>query len=249
MENNEINNLIGKNKIIDISTKELFDVLSSKVLFEARWGFSKGNLTDEEYKSIIENKAKPALEKLKKQEETSPLIECKAVYAYFEAKSEGNKIIINNCEFEFPRQEKEPYLCIADFIKNNTSKIIPFFVVTIGSKIIEAEKKLFEENAYYDYHLLHGLGAEMADCAAVCVHRKICCELFKETYDKKDKPLGCRYSFGYPSCPDLAYQKKLFELLNPSRIGVTLTESYQMVPEFSVSGFILFNNKARYFVP
>lgn len=305
--------LIGINKIIDIPTKDLFEVLSHKVLFEARWGFTKGNLTDEEYKSIIENKAKPALDKLIKQEETAHLIECKAVYGFFEAIGEGDRIIVRknsdfsvekkdsesifldneielNCKnssfnkcfvdnknkkmislsdnkkyyqvldnkniqdeavvlFEFPRQEKDSHLCIADFINHDQTDCIPFFIVTLGSKIIKAEKKLFEDNAYYDYHLLHGLGAELADCAAVCIHKKICCELFPKTYNRKDKPLGCRYSFGYPSCPDLTYQKKLFALLEPSKIGLTLTESCQMVPELSVSGFIIVNDKARYFVP
>ena len=250
MENNEISNFIGKTKIISIPTKELFDVLSSKVLFEARWGFSKGNLSDEEYKSIIENKAKPALEMLKKQEETSPVIECKAVYGFFACKSEGNKITVldsNNKEivFDFPRQEKEPHLCIADFIRQPS---IPFFVVTLGKKIIETEKKLFEENSYYNYHLLHGLGAEMADCGAQCVHRIIRDEYF-QIFPDEEKTNGCRYSFGYPSCPDLADQQKLFELLKPSKIELSLTKSYQMVPELSVSGFIIFNKEAKFFVP
>ncbi len=252
MGNNEISNFIGKTKIIDIPTKELFDVLPSKVLFEARWGFSKGNLSDEEYKSIIENKAKPALEMLKKQEEASPAIESKAVYGFFACKSEGNKITVldsNNKEivFDFPRQKQSPNLCITDFFRQ-PSDVVPFFVVTLGNKIIEAEKRLFEENSYYNYHLLHGLGAEMADCAAQCVHRIIRDEYF-QIFPEEEKNKGCRYSFGYPSCPDLADQKKLFELLNPSKIGLTLTNSYQMVPELSVSGFIVFNKKAKYFVP
>ena len=251
MESNEIKNLIGKPKIIDIPTNELFDVLSSKVLFEARWGFSKGNLSDEEYESIIENKAKPALEMFKKQEENSPVIECKAVYCFFACKSEGNKITVldsNNKEFvfDFPRQEKEPHLCIADFIRQ-PSTLIPFFVVTLGNKIIEAEKKLFEENSYYNYHLLHGLGAEMADCGAQCVH-KIIREEYFQFFPDEGKTNGCRYSFGYPSCPELADQEKLFELLKPSKIGLSLTKSYQMVPELSVSGFIIFNKEAKFFV-
>jgi 5-methyltetrahydrofolate--homocysteine methyltransferase len=250
--NEKLKNLIGKPQIIDIPTKELFDVLSSKVLFDARWGFSKGNLSDEEYKSIIENKAKPALEMLKKQEETSPVIEFKAVYCFFACKSEGNKITVldsNNKEivFDFPRQEQPPNLCITDYVDNENS-IIPFFAVTLGSKIIEAEKRLFEENSYYNYHLLHGLGAEMADCGAQCTHKIIRDEYF-QIFPDKEKTKGCRYSFGYPSCPELADQRKLFELLNPSKIGLTLTASYQMVPELSVSGFIIFNKEAKFFVP
>lgn len=277
--NEKCKNLIGIPQFVEIPTKELFEVLSSKVLFEARWGFSKGNLSDEEYKSIIDNKAKPALEMLKKQEETSPVIECKAVYGFFICKSKGNKITVsdsNNQEivFDFPRQEKEPYLCIADFIRQPFEKeeapllagelsanrltegaydskavisCIPFFVVTLGNKIIEAEKKLFEDNSYYNYHLLHGLGAELADCGAVCVHKIISDIFYKNQSDSK--PKGKRYSFGYPSCPELSYQEKLFDLLEPSKIGLSLTQNYQMVPELSVSGFILFNDKACYFIP
>ena len=252
MGKNEISNFIVKTKIIEIPTKELFDILSTKVLFEARWGFSKGNLSYEEYKNIIETKAKPALEMLKKQEETSPAIECKAVYGFFACKSEGNKITVfdsNNKEiiFDFPRQAKEPHLCIADFLRH-PSAVVPFFVVTLGNKIIEAEKRLFEENSYYNYHLLHGLGAEMADCGAQCVHRIIRDEYFR-LFPEKEKNAGCRFSFGYPSCPELADQEKLFELLKPSRIGLSLTKSYQMVPELSVSGFIIFNKGAKFFLP
>ncbi len=253
--NEKLKNLIGKPLVVDIPTKELFDILSTKVLFEARWGFSKGNLSYEEYKSIIENKAKPAFEMLKKQEETSPAIECKAVYGFFACKSEGNKITVldsNNKEivFDFPRQKKEPHLCIADFIRQPLSVInyIPFFVVTLGNKIIEAEKRLFEENSYYNYHLLHGLSAEMADCGAQCVHKIIRDEYFC-LFPEKEKNAGCRFSFGYPSCPELADQEKLFELLRPSKIGLSLTKSYQMVPELSVSGFIIFNKGAKFFVP
>ncbi len=264
---------------IEIPTDDLFNVLPRKVLFEARWGFSRGNLSEDEYKSIIDNKAVPALECLIAQEKQNPLIECKAVYGFFACKSEDNKIIVfdsNKQEivFSFPRQEKEPHLCIADFIRQPFEKeeapllavelsanrltegaydskavisCIPFFVVTLGSKIIEAEKKLFEENSYYNYHLLHGLGAELADCGAVCVHKRISDLVYKNQSDSK--PKGKRYSFGYPSCPELSYQQKLFELLEPSKIGLSLTQNYQMVPELSVSGFILFNDKACYFIP
>ena len=88
----------------------------------------------------------------------------------------------------------------------------------------------------------------MADCGAQCVHKRIRDEYF-QLFPKLEKTKGCRFSFGYPSCPELSEQKKLFDLLNPSKIGLTLTNSYQMVPELSVSGFILFNKKAKYFVP
>ena len=289
-------------KIIDIPTEELFKVLSKKVLFEGRWGFSKGKLSDDEYKKIIETKAEPALEKLISQEVENPRIACKAVYGFYHCHSQGDSIIIDQPTttktFTFPRKTavtpfhkegqggfyssqlvsndseklelvmsstpfykggqggfysskpilKHQYSCISDFI-SPSGDYLAFFATTIGGKIIEAEKQLFEANSYFDYHLLHGLGAEMADCGAVVTHRTICEELLEKKLAQSDKPFGCRYSFGYPACPDLSYQKELFDILEPSRIGLSLTESYQMVPELSVSGFILFNPEACYIVP
>ena len=255
-------------KIIDIPTEELFKVLSKKVLFEGRWGFSKGKLSDDEYKKIIETKAEPALEKLISQEIENPRIACKAVYGFYHCHSEGDSIIVDtptgSKPFSFPRKSclslREggtaltmtdrhlPATCLSDFITPSYN-YLAFFATTIGSRIIEAEKMLFEANSYFDYHLLHGLGAEMADCGAVVTHRTICEELLEKKLAQSDKPFGCRYSFGYPACPDLSYQKELFVILEPSRIGLSLTESYQMVPELSVSGFILFNPEACYIVP
>ena len=261
--------LIGS-KVIQIPSDELFNALSKKVLFEARWGFTKGNLTDEEYNKIINNKAIPALEKLIAQEKQTQLIECKAVYGFFPVISKGNKIIVfsestqinekaylayiskadsKTITFDFPRQTKEPNLCISDFVNNKKLDLIAFFAVTIGSKIIEEEKKLFESNSYYDYHLLHGLGAELADCGAVCIHNHIYQEIIQKCAYNDSQLKSTRYSFGYLSCPELSYQEKLFELLKPDRIGLSLTQNYQMVPELSVSGFIIFNDKARYFIP
>ena len=260
-------------KIIEIPTEDLFKVLSRKVLFEGRWGFSKGKLSDDEYKRIIETKAKPALEKLINQESENPRIECRAVYGFYHCSSKDNAIVVENntgsTSFTFPRKamsstpflkggqggfsshapiSKHTFSCLSDFI-TESDNYLALFAVTIGSKIIEAERNLFEANSYFDYHLLHGLGAEMADCGAVVTHRIISEDLWGRKLDKSEKPLGCRYSFGYPACPELSCQKKLFDILEPSRIGLSLTESCQMVPELSVSGFILFNPEACYIVP
>jgi 5-methyltetrahydrofolate--homocysteine methyltransferase len=108
---------------------------------------------------------------------------------------------------------------------------------------------MFKDDRYCDYHLLHGLAAELADCGAVHVHRHVHRELFPDLSLGENSVNGCRYSFGYPACPDLSAQKELLRILQAQRIGISLTESYQMVPELSVSGFIIFNPHARYFVP
>lgn len=238
----------------EISSNELFQLLSEKVLFEARWGFSKGNLSEADYKKILDTKAKPALADLIRKEEANPIIEAKAVYGYYKCRRQGEAIELfsesdTKILLPFPRQKKEPFCCLADFVKENEDDFLALFAVTLGKRFIKAEKELFEKNSYYEYHLLHGLGAELADCAAVHLHRLIHAELFTELLLGNNKPRGCRYSFGYPACPDLSYQKHLFDLLKPERIGLSLTESYQMVPELAVSGIILFDKKARYFVP
>ncbi len=241
-------------KSFDIASEGLLNVLSHKVLFEGRWGFSKRNLSDEEYRDIIENKAKPALEAFIEKEKSDPVIQCKATYGYYQCRSEGNSIKLFNkyatlARYWFPRQKKEPKLCLADFINSDQDDVIACFAVTLGSRIIEEEKKLFAANKYYEYHLLHGLGAELADCAAVCVHRRIHHELYPELSVLENKLAGCRYSFGYPSCPELSNQKSLLTILDASKIGLSLTESFEMVPELSVSGFIIFNKYACHIVP
>ena len=115
--------------------------------------------------------------------------------------------------------------------------------------MIEAEKELFGSDRYCDYHLLHGLGAELADCAAVYLHRHVHRELNHDKPLTAEQLIGCRYSFGYPACPDLSAQRELFRIIKADRIGLGLTTSDQMVPELSVSGFIILNHHARYFVP
>lgn len=241
-------------KVCKISSNELFQLLSEKVLFEARWGFSKGNLSEADYKHILDSKAKPALADFIHNEVANPIIDAKAVYGYYKCRRQGDSIEIlsesdTKIVLSFPRQKKEPFCCLSDFVNDREEDFLALFALSLGERFIKAEKELFEKNSYYEYHLLHGLGAELADCAAVYLHRLIHVELFTELLLGNNKPRGCRYSFGYPACPDLSYQKYLFNLLKPERIGLSLTESYQMVPELAVSGLIIFDKKARYFVP
>ncbi|MFZ5951994.1 MAG: methionine synthase [Candidatus Rifleibacteriota bacterium] len=240
--------------LLEINSNELFSLLSHKVLFEGRWGFNKGSLKKNEYEKILEEKARPALNRFIEFDRTHEIFQAKAVYGYYRCRARKNQIRIFDDsgltigEFQFPRQAKAPHLCVADFISSETDDIIALWAVTLGAKVINEGQKLFKNDQYCDYHLLHGLGAELADCGAVHVHRHIHRELFNEPLTD-NQVAGCRYSFGYPACPDLAAQKELLRILQAQRIGIELTELYQMVPELSVSGFILFNPHARYFVP
>lgn len=240
--------------LLDVESSELFKLLSHKVLFEARWGFKKGDLSDSQYRDVIDKQARPALNKFIDLDGSEGLFENRAVYGYYRCKAQGDSIRVfdetglNIGEFGFPRQSRAPNLCLSDFVDDHEDTFV-LWAVTVGSRVIEAEKELFADDRYCDYHLLHGLGAELADCAAAYVHRHVHRELHSDKPLTDDQLSGCRYSFGYPACPDLSAQRELFRLLNADRIGIRLTSSSQMVPELSVSGFIILNRHARYFVP
>lgn len=159
--------------------------------------------------------------------------------------------------FTFPRQIDKRNLCISDFIlpiESGRYDVVAFHVVTVGEEATEYSKYLYSNDHYSDYLFFHGLSVETAEALAEYWHKKIREELKIDYADAKDiKKLfqqgyrGSRYSFGYPACPNLEDQTKLFKLLKPERIGVTLTDGFQMVPEQSTSAIIIHHPEAKYF--
>jgi 5-methyltetrahydrofolate--homocysteine methyltransferase len=159
--------------------------------------------------------------------------------------------------FTFPRQTGDRNLCIADFfasVESGKADVLACHVVTVGRKASEHSKRLYAADNYKDYLYFHGLSVESAEALAELWHKRIREELGIAAKDAAEiKKLfsqgyqGSRYSFGYPACPNLEDQAKLFELLQPERIGVTLTEEYQMEPEQSTSAIIVHHPDARYF--
>ena len=149
-----------------------------------------------------------------------------------------------------------PPLCIADFFKTREEggDVVGFFVATIGSRIIEEIHKLYAENQYHDYLVLHGFSVELTDALAEHWHEVMRRELgiggeralSLQGYVTQEYQ-GSRYGFGYPACPDLGAHAPLFELLRPDCIGVTLTESMEMVPELSTSAILAYHPQAKYF--
>ncbi|MCX8009978.1 MAG: cobalamin-dependent protein, partial [Ignavibacteria bacterium] len=160
--------------------------------------------------------------------------------------------------FSFPRQKDKKHLCISDFfasIDSNILDVVAFHLVTVGKVASEYSKKLFDENQYTEYLYFHGFSVETAEALAEFWHKQVRKELKIDTKDAKNiRDLfhqgyqGARYSFGYPACPNLEDQVKLFKLLNPARIGVSLTEGFQMIPEQSTSALIVHHPEARYFL-
>ena len=159
--------------------------------------------------------------------------------------------------FTFPRQGDKRRLCISDFfrpVESNQVDVIAMHCVTMGSRASEAAKALFEANKYTDYLYLHGLGVETAEALAEMWHKRIRQEMGIASDDSPrirdlftQKYRGSRYSFGYPACPRMSDQDTLFALLDPSRIGCTLTENWQIDPEQSTSAIIVHHPEAKYF--
>lgn len=159
--------------------------------------------------------------------------------------------------FTFPRQNKDKYLCISDFFseeKDNKYDVVSFFIVTVGQKATEYAQELYKKNLYQDYLYFHGLSVETAEGLAEYWHKIIRKELGIDKNDASEINKlfqqgyqGSRYSFGYPACPDLGDNKNLFEILKPERIGISLTEEWQMVPEQSTNAIVVHHPEAKYF--
>ncbi|MGG1399942.1 methionine synthase [Bacillus salipaludis] len=188
-----------------------------------------------------------------------------AVYQFFPAQSEGNKIYIYDPEnpeqvietFDFPRQDSEPHLCLADFVKSVESgekDYVGFFTVTAGRGIREKADQFKAEGRFLESHALQALALESAEGFAELIHRQMRDRWgFPDPLDftMQDrfaaKYQGQRFSFGYPACPELEDQKKLFKLIQPEEIGIQLTEGCMMEPEASVSAIVFAHPEARYF--
>jgi 5-methyltetrahydrofolate--homocysteine methyltransferase len=163
--------------------------------------------------------------------------------------------------FTFPRQPSGKRLCIADFFftreeakAKGRPDVVSFSAVTVGRKASEYTAELFKTNQYADYLYLHGLSVETAEALAEYLHKIVRTELGIDGHDAdtiqrlfSQGYRGSRYSFGYPACPELADQVKLFELLRPERIDITLTEEYHLEPEQSTTAIICHHPEARYF--
>jgi len=187
-----------------------------------------------------------------------------AAYGYWLAAGQGNDLVIfaqdgstELARFTLPRQPKENGECIADFFRDVDDAerdVIALQVVTVGQKASDFARAWFEDNRYQDYLYLHGLSVEMAEAMAEYVHKRIRAELGFAGEDDRDmeKMLsqgyrGSRYSFGYPACPRLEDQAPILGLLGAERLGISLSEEFQLHPEQSTSAIVVLNPAAKYF--
>ncbi len=264
--------LWGTRVVDDISLEEVYRYINETALIRGQWRVVRGKQTQEEYERVLREQIYPDFEALKLKAQQERLLEPKVVYGYFPCQSEGDDLIVyeipetgtinvsnlrERLRFSFPRQRGDRHLCIADFFASVDSgkiDVLACHVVTVGHAASHYAKKLYAGNHYKDYLYFHGLSVETAEALAELWHKNIREELGIAGKDAKEiKKLfsqgyqGSRYSFGYPACPNLEDQTKLFELLRPERIGVSLTSEFQMEPEQSTSALIVHHPEARYF--
>ena len=254
----------GTRVVTDIELNSVYEFLTESVLFHRRWGYQKGKLPRAEYEELIEKIVKPEFESLKLRCRAEHLLQPQVIYGYFQCNSAGDEVIIFEPDtereltrFYFPRQKKTPFRSIADYIlpiELSKRDVLPLQIATVGKIASQESQRLYQANAYREYLLFHGFSVETAEALAEYWHQQIRLELKiaeKNGADIKDlvaqKYRGKRFSFGYPSCPSLSENRKLLQLLDSARIGVSVTAGEQMVPEQTTSAFIIHHPQAKYF--
>ena len=225
-------------KLDQINMKEVWTMIDKKSLFKLSWGLrgKAGAESEEEHEQLLtEWKIRIIRDKL---------IEPEVVYGYFKCHNNGQKLLVenpsgDNVEFDFPRSTKPEHLCLTDYFGDDD--VVAFQSVTVGAKVSDILETWNDEDKYTDAYYLHGLAVELAEALAQWINQKIKSELHLEKS-------GLRYSWGFPSCPDVSQHHLLWKLLAPEKSGMTLTESGQIIPEQSTAAIVIHHPDAKYFV-
>ena len=251
-------------RVVEAPPKAIVPFMNERSLYQFQWGFRKQGRSLEDFLGWARQELRPVMRRMLAICEAEDILKPQAVYGYWQAAGQGNDLILFDTDgrtelarFALPRQPKEDGECIADFVRDIDDAerdVIGLQIVTMGSRASEVARAWFAENRYQDYLYLHGLSVEMAEAMAEYVHKRIRAELGFAGEDEREmeKMLGqgyrgSRYSFGYPACPKLEDQVPLLRLLDAGRIGVSLSEEFQLDPEQSTSAIVVLNPKAKYF--
>ncbi|MEU6758299.1 methionine synthase [Streptomyces sp. NPDC046685] len=253
----------GTRVVKGIPLKDYASWLDEGALFKGQWGLKQARAGGATYEELVESEGRPRLRGLLEKLHTENLLEAAVVYGYFPCVSKGEDLIIldeqgnERTRFTFPRQRRGRRLCLADFFRPEESgetDVVGLQVVTVGSRIGEATAKLFESDSYREYLELHGLSVQLAEAMAEYWHARVRAELgfggedpdkVEDMFDLKYR--GARFSLGYGACPDLEDRAKIADLLQPERIGVHLSEEFQLHPEQSTDAIVIHHPEAKYF--
>lgn len=257
----------GSRVVKGIPLNRVAEWLDERATFVGRWGL-KGSRTDGSYDRMVKDVARPRLRMLLERIRSQNLARFGVVYGYWPVISQGRELLVLDpsdssqelTRFQFPRQAGGRHLCVADFFRDATEAaelgpdVIAFQLVTMGPQISQATQELFEADSYREYLELHGLSVQLTEALAELWHHRVRAELgilaegedVAEAIDHQAYR-GSRYSFGYAACPNLEDRAKVAALLDPARIGVDLSEEFQLHPEQSTDAFVVHHPEAKYF--
>ncbi len=244
-------------------------MLDERATFVGQWGLRGTRGDGPSAEELAATQGRPRLRYWLDRLASEQVLQAAVVYGYFPCHADGNDLVVldehgaaERARLRFPRQRRDRRLCIADFFRphGRGPDVVALQLVTVGARISEYTAKLFADDAYRDYLEVHGLSVQLTEALAEYWHRRVREELLlpdgRRVADDDPPDLagilrteyrGCRYSFGYSACPDLEERAKIVELLRPERIGVTLTDEYQLVPEQSTDAIVVHHPQAGYF--
>ncbi|WP_137124827.1 methionine synthase [Roseomonas sp. HF4] len=253
-------------RVMEAAPKALVPFINERSLYQFQWGFRKQGRSLEDFLGWAKQELRPVLKRMLALTEEQKILKPQAIYGYWKCAGAGNDLVLfeedgitEAARFTLPRQPKEDGECIADFVRDIGDgpahrDVIGLQVVTVGQKASDMAREWFEDNRYQDYLYLHGLSVEMAEAMAEYVHKRIRAEWGFAGQDDRDIDRmlqqgyrGGRYSFGYPACPRLEDQVPLLKLLDAGRIGVEISDEWQLHPEQSTSAIVLHHPRAKYF--
>ena len=255
---------LGARLVESIPLQSVMAYINEITLFQFQWGYRRKGKALAPYKQLIQEKVRPIFHELAKQCAKEKILDCKAAYGYWKCIPEGDALVLLDpkdegktvARFAFPRQQGKQGRCLTDFfhVRDGEPDVVALQVVTIGQRASDVAREWFAAARYQDYLHLHGLSVEAAEGLSEYIHKQIRAELgiagddaremqelFKQGYR------GCRYSFGYPACPRIEDQAILLELLGAERLGITLSEEFQLDPEQSTSAIVCHHPSAKYF--
>ncbi len=251
-------------RVISSTPEAVLPFLNERSLYQFQWGFRKQGRSLDDFLGWAKQELRPVMKRMMALCKQADILHPQSIYGYWKAAGQGNDLILFEpdgstevARFSLPRQPREDGACVADFIRDiddNVRDVVGLQVVTVGQKASDTAREWFEADRYQDYLYLHGLSVEMAEAMAEYSHKRIRAELGFAREDDRDMDKllqqgyrGSRYSFGYPACPKLEDQVPLLELLGAERIGVSLSDGYQLHPEQSTSALVILNPEAKYF--
>ncbi len=253
----------GARKHTKFDLFELYKYVNPVALFRGQWQFKRPDgMSNPDFNAWLKAEAEPIFRRLGR--DLANVLRPAVKWGWFPCAGEGNDLVVyqedartERLRFTFPRQREGRRLCLADFFRRpdkGATDVVGFQIVTVGSAVSERERALFASGDYQEYLFTHGMGVETAEALAEYWHLQMRRELGIDDQEPDDMRLlfsaryhGARYSFGYPACPNLEDQTKLFELLRPEEVGLELTEEFMLSPEQSTSAILVHHPGAKYF--